>query len=534
MAGVAIPPVSTPNLGSPAPGQPQAPRTTEHNAEDRIANRLATKLNTAVTAARTAAPQPVQPTIAQPPASGVAVPGSIPAANAPAEVSAEPIDIDAALDGVNFDEPVTVTDPAAPTPAPGEGVVRTPAEIEKLLADELEVAGPDGQNAALWKKLDGLAVQHPRGRQMVEGLKFMRAMAEPPKEDGTGGIGRVLSLDEIKQADMSDRELRLLRHDISNDPASFAANLVRMAENGRSWLGGPEEVSRVLAEIPKVLIHHIQNTNNPVYGSMMAQIAGPIFQQAFDHQYKLADQFPETTEQEKRSKARLIDSLNVIEYRLFGTARGQMPNEAPDPEKLQLRRQAEDTKRQLEQMRQSQVGAIRGAIMSANTSMADSSVDRVFHTLGIKPAFSSVILDSQKREIMIDIDRNLSRLNPGGWQSYTMQLDEVARGKMSPDVPKETYKNMFQSVLRSQYIRPRLNALVEDAKKTLGPNSRIAASQGQVGTDGSGRSAAASVISAPGAPGSRPPAPTREAGQSREDHIASRFAGAIQHGMNRR
>lgn len=508
MAGVSVP-------ITPQPAAPTTPSVTEHSREDRIYNKIAAKLGPAVEAAR--------------PIPGIPIPVTAPVtspispASTPVETVAAPNEAEVDLSDFDFNAPIE----AAPVPAVEAKPVLTAEEIEAKLAADIEAAGAEADSAKLWDKLSSLAVAHPRGKRMLEGLKFMNALAEPPEADGKGGVGRALTIQEIKQADEASRELQLIRHDINTDPRAFVHNLVSLKENGQSWLGDVNITSQVLSEIPRVLIENVKNGSNPVYGQLMANLAGPIFDQFLDHQYKTAQSWPDETPEETAAnrrvnplymspKDRFIDALQVVEHRLKGNARSLDPTRSVDPEKERLRQELETSRSNQNRTNQNQVAQMMNAISMENGRNASQAVDLIFQKYGIDKALSKTTLDPQKMAILTGLDQDLSRLNPGGFQAYQMQMDAVARGQLSPEVPKQTYLTMFQNGLKtSPAIKTRLNDLVKDAKRLSDTRTAsLVNGQAQVAPNGDGRAAAASVI-----PGSKAPLEPRKPGESKEDYI---------------
>lgn len=508
MAGVSVPVTAQPVAPNTVPSIP----STEHSREDRIFNIIQAKLSSAV------ASVPGQPVPLQPPV----VP---PVATQPVQTTLEnavtlPADVEINLDEIDFNAPTIP--PAAET----QKVELTPAEIEARVAAEITAAGAEAESAKFWDKIDGIAVKHPRGKQMVEGMKFMRAIAEPPTEDGKGGVGRPLSVDEIKAADSSHRELQLIRHELASDPASFVNNLVTLAPNGRSWLGDQQVISAVVAELPKILINHVKTGTNPYYGQLITQLADPIFDQFLNSQYQIALSWPggDPNSEQQKAKDRFLDALQVVEYRIKGSARSLDPASGKEnPETEAMRRQLEDSRRRETATRQTQVQQMNEAISLANGRNAAESVDKIFQHYGIDKALSKTTLEPQKLAIMTELDRDLQRLNPGGYQHYQMQLEQVFRGQASPETAKQTYLTLFQNGLKnSQAVRARLSELVKDAKRIVDNSTqRLQASQAQIAPDGTGRMAAASVV-----PGSNVPIEKWDpkSGMTREEHMAKILA----------
>lgn len=526
MSAVAIPPVAPAQPAAPAPHVP----TTVHNREDAIANRVA-----AAMLARSAAAPPAQaaPIVAQPiPATPVtpALPAvAAPIITAPAEINLEELDFDA--------PPPIEAKPADLVPAtPTTPALTSDSQLETELAQLLK----DG---AVPEKIEEVFLKHSRGRQMLGSYKTLRDLALPPAEDGSGGIGRIPTIDEIKQADSAYREIGLIRHEIDNDPRNFARNLfVVNPENGRSWIGDPAQIQAIAAQIPQALFDGIAQ-NPQVYAPILASVTTPFFQNLLNHQYQVALALPDQVRGlmqdgtvgmvANEDKARLLDAWQIAELTLFGKPRplqlgrangngngSRMDEPQVNQELLDLRARTAQYERQIQDSNRQNFETRVHSVQSAAKSSAMADIETALAATGVKQVYSDLLLEPQRQAIYNDINASLERSNPTGWARYQMDLQKAARGQVSADQPANTYRQLFRNALKSsEPVRQRLNELVKSGQQNS-QDQNARRSQSQLRTEPAGGQAA---------PGSVLPAQqiVRQPGESTADIIQRRLAATM-------
>lgn len=484
-----------------------APSPADHM--DAIALGLANAMNAAIPPAD-AAP-PVEQPLVTPPADQVVA----------APVEAEPPAVHTVdLESIDFEAPLPIEDelPGIKTPASiGE------AEVVKTL--EQKLADPN----TLPDEIEAVFLKTSRGRAMLSNYKMVRELSKPPETDAEGkeigGIGRMPTVEEIRAADASHRAIQTMSFEMESDPASFVGNLfVVNPETGLTNLGAnPQQTARLLETIPHVLIESIQSADPQtaqVYQSLMASYSAPVFNQFFNHQYAEALKMPDGTQEQKNDKLRVLDALQISEFKAFGQARplNLTPTNGapagPDPEKaaLQARLRGYQEREQRNAQNQRQT-VVRGMEQQAQDA-ASKAVDAVLAQTGVRKAYDPMIADGQRAEILRDVANALPTANPSGWRAYQIQLQQATAGRIDPNVPVQTYSKLVQNALRTlPAVRDRITKLVGTAK-TNSDAQHTAAASAQMRTEpnGMGSPAPQNVVSAVVTP--------RQPGESNVDMIA--------------
>lgn len=512
---------------------------TEHTQLDAVQNRIATALAKARDAAPVVTPPangvPVVPPLAAP-VVAPAVPGAgatvQPVAAAP---GADETDVD--LEGLDFDSPPKVE--AAPVELPADGVASPAATPEADVVKELADVLAKGEVPA---KVEELFLKTTRGRQMLTSFKTLRDVAQPPEK---GGIGRVPSLEEIRDADASHRSMTAMAFEYANDPLSFAANLlVPNAETGRTFLGDPASATKVLESIPQALLRASQTTNNPVYAHMLSAYSAPAFDLFFTHQYNEALRMPEETPQQVAQyktanqeppllsdKIRMLDALQLSEFKAFGKARplNWTPHQpvtpvspTNDPEKAQLQEQLRAAQTQLQNGTRAQQQAVTSHIEASAKELALGDLGTALRVSGVDKIYPASVVTSQQTDLYERLKSSLGTLDPSGWQQYTIQLQQAQRGQIEPDVAAKTYRRLFQNAIRSApAVRERINELVKGAKSHVdAQHANRQESQLRTEPNGPGAPAPSSVVSSQQL--------ARQPGEAIEDFNTRRILAASQ------
>jgi hypothetical protein len=392
------------------------------------------------------------------------------------------------------------------------------------------------------EKVEEVFLRTQRGRQMLTSFKALRDLAQPPEK---GGIGRVPTMEEIKEADIAHRDAMAMRHEFENDPLSFANNLFTVnPETGRTFLGEPDKAARVLEAIPHALFQAAQATNSPVYANMLAAYSAPVFSRFFDYQYSQALAMPEETPQQIQQyrqanqippllddKIRMLDALQISEFKAFGKARPMtwtpgrpVNNGTPmaDPEKAELLERLRVADQTIAQGRQFQVNSIVQNIESTAKTSALADIDVALKHAGVDKVYNDVVLRSQKNEMYQELNAALPAHDPSGWQRYQIQLQQASRGQATSDQVAKTYRQLFQNALRhSPLIQQRFNDLVKGAKSHVdAQHASRSESQYRTEPNGAGVPASASVVSGQQL--------ARQSGESLEDYNTRRILAARQ------
>lgn len=514
MGSVATPPPAPVTTTAPPASHPDAFRSTEDAMVAKFTDKLAAR----------AAAAPATPPATQAPPVTPPSPETVQAQpQAVSPTAAEPVTEDIPLEEIDFDAP--------PKEAETPKEIIPDAQIESSLSEMLA-------KGELPEEIEKAFLKHSRGKQMLASFKTLRELAKPPEE---GGIGRVPTLDEIRAAETSHQQMEAMRFEMRSDPVSFIKNLVHVdPATGTNFLGGMNEVRQFVRTLPAVIYEALQSSGgDPFYGQLVAEYSIPAFTNFFNTQYARAGQMPQSTPQEQEVKARALDALQWSEYTAFGKARpldpyvqtngpSQNPN-APDPEKAQLLQRVQYYENLTRQSQQTQQNQAIQRVENEGRTASMNDIDTVLKAKGIAGVYSAAVLDPVKvsiyNEIAGDPQRGqtglIQRHNPSGYQTYELQVKAAAAGQIDPSVPAQTYRLLFQNVLKNNpSVRARFNTLVQDAKAASDARHQtLAQTQTRTEPNGSGALPPQSVLPAGQI--------DRQPGESREEFLTRRLAASM-------
>jgi len=146
--------------------------------------------------------------------------------------------------------PVTTEEPVA-APVAEEAEPAAPVEepvAEPPVEEALEETEPETPEALLKGVIDP---NSSRGKQIWDGYRFTKSLAEPPKEDGTGGIGHIPTVDDIKTYHLDHITLGQMLDEFETNPAAMIAGLSNV---------NMEATVQLIQELPSVLDQLSQNS----------------------------------------------------------------------------------------------------------------------------------------------------------------------------------------------------------------------------------------------------------------------------------
>jgi len=158
---------------------------------------------------------------------------------------------------------VPIVEPVAEPIAEAPVAEATPvAEAEA----EVEEAEPETPEALLKGVIDPTS---SRGKQIWDGYTFVKSLAEAPKEDGSGGIGHIPTVDDIKSYHSDHITLGLLIDDFESNPAAMIAGLSSV---------NPEATVQMIEGLPQIL-DQLSQTNPQIakaYDGLYAKVVDDL------------------------------------------------------------------------------------------------------------------------------------------------------------------------------------------------------------------------------------------------------------------
>jgi hypothetical protein len=283
---------------------------------DTLYSKVATAIEPVTTSTPTPAassPAPATPTPPTPPPTPPSSPGSASAAAAPpAEVTPSTAP-EVNLEDFNFPDEEGAQPPAA-TPAV------TPTPTPQATPDGRAFA-TNWEDAAEW--LDKMPaevrekfMQDPRGRQIYAGYKFQRELSKPPTEDGTGGLGYVPTIEQMRAMaqDSSDMEFMVHNFDQAHQNPQYADDFVN------NWFGRRDEQGQLLPGALRVA-QSIPLALDKIDSQLYRAMAMPIMSSYLEERYR---QIPALATEEDR--VRFLTATLDLESDLTG----QTPQQIAD------------------------------------------------------------------------------------------------------------------------------------------------------------------------------------------------------------
>jgi hypothetical protein len=286
------------------------------------ADTLFSKVATAIDPATPSTPAPAAstppPAAAPTPPTSTSTPPSSPS-SAPAAATPPPAEVtkspapEVNLEDFQFPDEQGEQPPAQAAP-PTAPAAATPTPDGRTFATNWEDAAEwlDKMPAEVREKF----MQDPRGRQIYAGYKFQRELAKPAMEDGTGGLGYVPTIEQIRemQQDSSDMQFMVHNFDQAHQNPQYAADFVtnwfgRRGENGQLLPGA----IHVAQSLPLVL--------DKIDPALYRAVAMPIMNSYLEERYRQLPTLP--TEDDR---VRFLNATLDLESDLSG----QTPQQIAD------------------------------------------------------------------------------------------------------------------------------------------------------------------------------------------------------------
>jgi hypothetical protein len=446
--------------------------------------------------------------------------------------------------------PSTTSAPVDPsTPPPPEG---TPDVVEAMAAVERLVA------SGKVKDIEQLMLVNSRGRRVLQTFKAMRELEAPPNADGTGGIGAIPTVDEIKAGYYARQNWEAFQHDLEYNPQSVLLHVL-------DYDPAKGQFSPRAEQIIQELIPIVQDTPH-----LLQAIAQPVLRQSADQLYAFANsippgQNPDSAGVDERTRA--FDAAKIFESRFFGRVRtgtapvsttppasgapatSSAPSGQPDPndplaeERRRLDRQARELAAREQRLNETRIHAFNDAVFTDTQSGILADIDNLAKAAGVRDAFPSDqlynlwrsnFLNEVLQTVSGDQNSGKSPYNPVGFQDFKRRLQSGGQLATRSTLEALATQRKQTAELYRQLARPVIRMLAPQHVSVAGkriqtqaipPNAAHLATQGPGQVEPAGGTG--------GAPPPRSVVPatpqfTVQPGESREDafkrHIASRMA----------
>lgn len=455
------------------------------------------------------------PVAGEPPAPVAPAPEAEPEITAPAGTPT--------LEEFDFENPDGDPDAAPATPAEGSPL----DEVKELLAKEAGVtqAEADAIRAAF--------LRTERGRRMFASDQIRRELERSPEE---GGLGRMPTLEEIRQGEADRLGMAEMVHDFEANPDNFRANFFgyRDAQGQVHFRPGAEAVLEGLPD-------HLAAVAPEIHSRLAAKAVAPYLQTLAQEIAAL----PQRTQDEAQAKLVWGRGLNAIEQKLLGRITripgfeyadgqsGSQPGAAPNPnDPLAAERAALDAQKAALQQQQAQAAqqrqqAAHQQILQTQDSTLAGDAQRILRAGGLDKIYPPVIFDQLVTKFISQVQSTIqgdsrtarSPLNPAGLKNYQIQLRQAIAGQLDPSLPVSQYRRMANEAMRRD-----AKAFLDQVSGNVTANSTA---QHTAAAAAAGRREAPSGGGPQGAPAAQTPSRERPKGMDAGTYFEQRIANAL-------
>lgn len=435
-----------------------------------------------------------------------------PAAPAPAPTApAAPPDSLESLEDFDFERPADPATAAPSAPASPEGgdpanpegapaptdpaaiAAAAEAQVRELLAKQ------DSWTAEEQDRIRGAFLATNGGRKMLEARKVLDALEAPPEIDpktgqNKGGLGYRPSRDEILQG--ADASLSMLQvfHDFETNPANWLSNFFGYRDQTGKLVQRPG-AAEVLQQIPD----HLRRIDPQ--GELHSQVAKSFLIPYLDQYRQSIMGMPNQTKAEVDAKLRRVQALHDLEFQMTGDfqkipgviyGEGQEPYDPakPDPAaqaKAEIERQRQEIREREQRMVQQRYEATFNAIESSIESDVRSKAETILRAGQLDKIYPPTVFANLVDQFLTQVfeatsgnaQQGQAPRNPRGFQTYRVQADRAARGKLDPNLPVRIYSQLAQDAMR-KLVNPFLKSVISQPQAASdAAHQRAMAAQGR-------------------------------------------------------
>jgi len=529
MAAIATPPPSIAPENIPAPPTPNAEPVL--NGPPRgsagLESRLSAALSSNVAPPTPPSPSPASPQVplvVQPPVvqvDGQPLDPNAAPAPAPAEPPAEEVP---SLEEFDFDNPPE----GDATPAPPDPL----AEVRETLGKEGELTREESD------RVRGAFLKTEHGRRMYAADQVRRELEKAPTE---GGLGRMPTIEEIKQGEMDRLAMAEMVSDFDQNPLNWAANFFGHQDPTTGQLVMRPGVENMMDVLPE----HLAKVSPELHARLAGNAAAPYFAKVASDIAAM----PQRTAEEAQAKVMAGRGLNMIEQYLLGritripgfqyedgqgAPNGQPQNQQIDPERQRFLAEKAAFQQQQQQAQRAAQQAAHSSILQEQTSALLGDAKAILRSAGLHKVSSQMVFDQMAQVFVNQVQSKIegdSRNaihphNPAGLKNYQIQLRNAVAGQLDKSQPIGSYRRMAHEVMRREAPSFTQNA--------VGNAEHQIASQHAAAGAAAGRREATPGASPQGAPPPVQQSSARPKGMDPEEFFRQRIGNALSAGQPQR
>lgn len=427
-----------------------------------------------------------------------------------------------ALDDFDFENP----SPADEAGAEEEAATQAASpldEVKEVLAKEGELSREEAD------KVRGAFLKTEHGRRMYAADQVRRELEKTPEE---GGLGRMPTLEEIRQGEADRLGMAEMQADFEANPANWMANFFGHIDQQGNAVFRPG-VENIVENLPD----HLARVAPQLHSRMAAQAVSPYLQQVASEIAAM----PQRTTQEAEAKLVAGRGLNLLEQKLLGRitrlpgfeyedGSAPVPGSPNDPLAAERARfQAERDAFTRQQQMQAQHGqqAVYQSIVETQQTTLASDARAILKAGGLHKVYPERVFNRLAEDFAFQVrttiegDSRTARppLNPAGLKTYQSQLSQAVAGRLDKTLPVAQYRRMSNEAMR----RDAQNFL----KDAIGDAGTRTASQHAAAKASAGQREAGTGASPQGAPPAAIPSTQRPMGMDVEDHLRNLIGGAL-------
>lgn len=430
------------------------------------------------------------------------------------------------------------TSPESPTPppvdAPTDAPQNAPADEDEFsFPDELpatpEEAKPEAPQAEakpedelgdltgkLPKEVQEAFLKTNRGRKLYNGFRLAQEMLKPPEQ---GGLGRLPSVEEVREFHQAAQDMRLMQHEFNHGDPVYAQNWVK------NWFQpGPQGYTEGARQVARNLVPTIAEMarSNPQAAEIYRSIAAPVALEYVEEWYRRAASEP--TREERITAfnvARLMEQDLTGRYRDIPEAMldpgYRSPQQAANPQDAELAGKIQYINKFEETRRTEAAQQFERSMGQAIFTKVDADVKAALK--GLDATMGANTFAALEKQFMQEVYQSVQN-NPLQLRNFLIARDEARRANTPEAI--QAAAAAWHSVARPIVRQLRAKYMAENGERLVARSAErhatLDAASQKRGTTGVAQPTGKNLATGP---------LERQAGESHEDFVRRRVEAAI-------
>lgn len=308
-----------------------------------------------------------------------------------------------------------------------------------------------------------------RGKKLYGGFQLGQALLKPPTE---GGLGRIPSVDEIRDMSRKSADLDLMAHEFHNGNPQYAENFIKQwfepRDQGNGQIGYSPGAQQAATKFMSTLDAMARDMNQPEsYREAARQVyvkaALPVVSGQIEDMYARA-----LAEPDLDTRLHLLNGARIWEHDIYGKMRelppgidaaeyapGGRQTTATDPRSAELDGKLRYINQFEQNQQQQRQQAFQSAVSTQVNTAVNSDVEAALKSL--KEALPERVFASYQNQFNQEIQGKL-RADPEQLRAYRMAVDNARSNpteqniKAAADAMRSAVRPHIRQ-LRSQYLQ---------------------------------------------------------------------------------